>query len=148
MVGCYGKTTTPLIPGGYVQVGSELWRALSTGPNIDEEEEVVVIEVKRLTLFVAPLPDEKETCIQLEPELSACIETKARREYQKTVNELLEKDDSEELQEKAELLRLFLESTNFGKLRSQYENYIIEGKRVKFTLYWQQGKPEYEMQII
>ena len=59
MVGCCGKTTTPLIPGGYVQVGSELWRALSTGPNIDEDEEIIVVEVKRLTLLVIPLPDAK-----------------------------------------------------------------------------------------
>ena len=57
MVGCHGKTTTPLVPGGYVQVGSELWRASSTGPNIDEDEEVIVVEVKRLTLFVVSLPD-------------------------------------------------------------------------------------------
>jgi len=61
MVGCHGKTTTPLAPGGYVQVGSELWRASSTGPNIDEEEEVIVVEVKRLTLLVIPLPDTKDS---------------------------------------------------------------------------------------
>ena len=57
MVGCCGKATTPLTPDGYVRVEGELWRAVSTGPNIDEGDEVVVAEVKRLTLFVAPLPD-------------------------------------------------------------------------------------------
>lgn len=85
--------------------------------------------------------------IELEPELSACIETRARREYQKTFNELLEQDDNEGLQEKLELLRLFLESTDFGKLRSEYENYLVAGKRVKFILQLANGKPEYKIQI-
>jgi len=57
MVGCYGRATMPLAPDGYVRVAGELWRALSTGPNIDGGDEVVVVEVKRLTLFVAPLPN-------------------------------------------------------------------------------------------
>jgi len=86
--------------------------------------------------------------IELEPELSACIETKAKREYQKNLSRLLNKGNNKELQEKSELLRLFLESTDFGKLRSQYEQYLVQGKKVRFILYWQQGKPEYEMQII
>ena len=55
MVRCCGKATTPLAPDGYVQVEGELWRALSTGPNIDKGEEIVVVATKRLTLFVAPL---------------------------------------------------------------------------------------------
>jgi len=54
MVGCCGKATTPLAPSGYVQVEGELWRASSTGPNIDKGDEIVVVEVERLTLFVAP----------------------------------------------------------------------------------------------
>ena len=87
------------------------------------------------------------TRIELEPELSACIETKAKREYQKNLSRLLNKGNKG-FQEKAELLRLFLESTDFGKLRSQYEQYLVQGKKVRFILYWQQGKPEYEMQII
>ena len=86
--------------------------------------------------------------IELEPELSACIETKAKREYQKNLSRLLNKGNNKELQEKSELLRLFLESTDFGKLRSQYEQYLVQGKKVRFILYWQQGKPKYEMQII
>jgi len=57
MVGCCGKATTPLAPDGYVQVQGELWRALSTGPNVDEGDEIVIVEVKRLTLIVAPVPN-------------------------------------------------------------------------------------------
>lgn len=51
------KATTPLAPDGYVQVQGELWRALSTGANIEESEEIVAVEIRRLTLFVAPLSD-------------------------------------------------------------------------------------------
>jgi len=54
MVGCYGEATTLLAPDGYVKVEGELWRALSTGANIHKGDEIVVVEVNRLTLFVAP----------------------------------------------------------------------------------------------
>ena len=57
MVGCNGEAATPLAPKGYVQVKGELWRALSTERNIDKGEEVVVIEIKKLTLLVKPLPN-------------------------------------------------------------------------------------------
>ena len=55
MIGCRGRATTPLASDGYVRVEGELWRALSTGPNIDKGSQIVVVEVNRLTLFVAPL---------------------------------------------------------------------------------------------
>lgn len=57
MVGSLGKAATPLVPNGYVQVEGELWRALSTGPNIDEGDKIVIVEVKRLTLIVAHVPN-------------------------------------------------------------------------------------------
>ena len=62
MAGRCGKATTPLAPEGYVRVGDELWRAMSTGPNIGEGDDIVVMEVKRLTLFVAP--DTKQPQLQ------------------------------------------------------------------------------------
>ena len=54
MVGCYGKATAPLAPNGYVRVEGELWSASSTEPNMDEGDEIVIVDIKRLTLFVAP----------------------------------------------------------------------------------------------
>jgi membrane-bound ClpP family serine protease len=57
MVGCHGKASMLLAPDGYVQVNGELWRALSTGPNIDKGDEIVVVEVRRLTLIVAHVPN-------------------------------------------------------------------------------------------
>ena len=61
MVGCCGKAATSLAPDGYVQVEGELWSAWSTGPNIDEGDEIVVVEVRRLTLVVAPLSNNSHT---------------------------------------------------------------------------------------
>ena len=55
LVGCCGKATTPLTPKGYVQVNGELWRALSSDMSINEGDEIVVLELNRLTLRVAPL---------------------------------------------------------------------------------------------
>ena len=55
MVGCFGRATTPLNPGGYVQVQGELWHALSSDTHINEGDDVVVVKVNKLTLHVAPL---------------------------------------------------------------------------------------------
>ena len=60
MVGCCGKTTTPLTPDGYVQVSGELWHAFSSDTNINEGEDIVVVELDRLTLRVAPLQAPKK----------------------------------------------------------------------------------------
>ena len=54
LVGCCGKATTPLIPEGYVKVNGELWRALSSDTSINEGDDIVVVELDRLTLRVAP----------------------------------------------------------------------------------------------
>ena len=42
--------------------------------------------------MVRLLEEIKQMNIEIEPELSACIETKAKREYQETLSELLKKD--------------------------------------------------------
>jgi len=59
IVGRCGKTTTPLTPDGYVQVNGELWHAFSSDTNINEGEDIVVVELDRLTLRVAPLQASK-----------------------------------------------------------------------------------------
>jgi len=46
------------------------------------------------------------------------------------------------------MLRLFIESADFNKLRSESEKHLLEGKRVKFILHLEEGKPKYEMKII
>jgi membrane protein implicated in regulation of membrane protease activity len=52
LVGARCVTSTPLSPVGYIRVGNELWRAHSISGHIDAEVEVVVAEVKGLTLYV------------------------------------------------------------------------------------------------
>ena len=86
-------------------------------------------------------------CVELEPELSACVETKAKRQYEQLLGELLLKGEEKRLGEKLEILRLFLESTDFSKLRNEYEKHLLEGNKVKFILYLVNGNPKYEMRI-
>ena len=77
------------------------------------------------------------------------METKAKQEFQKTLSKLLNnEEEAGELEEKAEILRLFLESTDFSKLRREYEKHLIAGRGVKFILHLVKGKPEYEIKII
>jgi hypothetical protein len=84
--------------------------------------------------------------IELKPNLSSCIETLSKREYEQTLNLLLKKGSvDEELGERLEVLRLFLESTDFGPLRSQYEGYLTEGKKVTFLIYPEEGKVSYKL---
>jgi membrane-bound ClpP family serine protease len=58
IVGCCGKATTPLTPDGYVQINGELWHAFSNDTGINEGDDIVVVEMDRLTLRVA-LPTKK-----------------------------------------------------------------------------------------
>ena len=55
--------------------------------------------------------------------------------------------EDKKLKEKIELLKAFLESTDFKKLRSQSERYLVEGKKVKFVICWKESKPSYEMMV-
>ena len=85
-------------------------------------------------------------CIELFPNLSHCIETVAKEEYWNSVNKFMEDEqEDKELQQRIELLKAFLESMDFKKLRRESESYLIQGKTVKFVIYWESGKPSYEM---
>ena len=90
----------------------------------------------------------KEILVELGPSLSSCIETLAKREYEKTLSAILKAGtEDEELCEKWEVLRLFLESTDFGTLRSRYERLLEGGKRVKFGIYSSEGKVGYGITV-
>ena len=84
-------------------------------------------------------------CVELKPSLSSCIETLSKKEYEQTLSLLLKEGHAEdELGEKLEALRLFLESADFGQLRSQYEGYLTEGRKIKFMIYSKEGKVSYQ----
>jgi membrane-bound ClpP family serine protease len=70
IIGRCGKATTPLTPDGYVQVDGELWHALSIDTNINEGDDIVVVELDRLTLRVAPFSGTRiEAAVNPETEL-------------------------------------------------------------------------------
>jgi hypothetical protein len=85
-------------------------------------------------------------CIELKPNLSSCIETLSKREYERTLNLLLKEGRvDEKLGERLEILRLFLQSADFSHLRSQYEGFLIEGREVTFLIYPEEEKVSYKL---
>jgi len=86
--------------------------------------------------------------IELVPDLEHCVETLARKKYAELTRILLEKEaGDEETGEKLEILRLFLETADFKKLRAESEKYLAEGKIVRFTVYLENGVPGCQMQV-
>ena len=87
-------------------------------------------------------------CVELFPSLSHCIETVAKEEYWSVVNKFMEgEQEDKELQQRIELLKAFLEAMDFRKLRRESEKHLIQGKTVKFVIYWESGKPSYDMVV-
>ena len=87
--------------------------------------------------------------IELVPDLSHCIHTVTKREYEDTLRQLLSAEDgNKKLGKKLELLTILLKEIDFKQLRSESEKYIMEGKKVKFVFYLKNNVPEYEIQVI
>ena len=86
--------------------------------------------------------------IELIPDLTCCIETVARREHAAGLKQLLTPGKgTRELEEKLEILRLFLERADFRQLRSESERQLTEGKRVRFLVYLEESMPRYEIHV-
>jgi hypothetical protein len=86
--------------------------------------------------------------IELFPSLSRCIETTARDEFWNSANQYMEGGQKDKrLEDRIELLKAFLESADFKKLRSGSERHLMEGKRVRFVVGWKEGKPICEMAV-
>ena len=86
--------------------------------------------------------------VELRPNLSNCIETLSKKEYEQTLNlPLKEGSVDEKLGERLEVLRLFLESADFGHLRSQYEGYLTEGRQITFLIYSEEEKVSYKLVV-
>jgi hypothetical protein len=73
------------------------------------------------------------------------VETQARRLYNHSVSALLKTPDDPTLQEQLETLRLFLEQADFHKLRAESELLLLEGKKVTFTVWQEDGKARWQM---
>lgn len=86
--------------------------------------------------------------IDLVPSLSQCIETVAKKEYDDTVRQLLASGEHDrKLIEIVGLLKNFLETADFKRLRVESERHLVEGRYVKFVVYAEGGVPRYEMRI-
>ena len=86
--------------------------------------------------------------VELVPDLAHCIETVAKREYNETVRQLLAAGEGqEELRERIELLRVFLERMDFKKLRRESEKHLVQGRTVRFVVYLADGVPKYDMMV-
>jgi len=85
--------------------------------------------------------------IELVTGLNNCIETVAKREHAAVLRQLLRPGKgNKQLEEKLEILRLFLETADFTKLRSESERQLMAGRAVRFVVYLENGVPKHEMQ--
>jgi hypothetical protein len=86
--------------------------------------------------------------LELVPTLSQCIETVARKRHDETVRQLLTSGKhNRKLLETAALLKNFLETANFKKLRAESEALLTAGREVKFVLRFDSGTLTYEMRL-
>ena len=86
--------------------------------------------------------------IELVPDIEHCIETVARRENAAVSKQLLAPGQrNEELEDKLEILKLFLETADFKKLRAESEKQLIEGKIVRFVVSLENGISKCQMHV-
>jgi hypothetical protein len=85
--------------------------------------------------------------IKLKPSFSHCVETVAKREYERVLSLLLGGKQEDRLLDELELLRLFLESADLRKLRSRCEESLLAGKQIEFILRSSDGVSAYETEI-
>lgn len=87
------------------------------------------------------------TRIELLPNLSHCVETRAKQEYAAIMSGILSGDQSPGLDERLELLRAFLETADFSRLRRESQEHMIPGKKVKFVLSRLAGHSEWSVEM-
>jgi len=64
--------------------------------------------------------------VELIPDLSHCIETAAREEYEDMLKQLLgTRQANKGLQKRLEILKLFLQTADFKRLRTESKHYLI-----------------------
>jgi|YelNatPaOPRAMG01_1025707.scaffolds.fasta_scaffold123504_2 hypothetical protein len=87
--------------------------------------------------------------IALEPTLAHCIETQAKREYERLKRTLMEAEQPDDLTAaKLETLRSFLSGADFPRLRGEYEPYLVQGKKVRFVLRPSTEGAAFRMEVI
>jgi len=77
-----------------------------------------------------------------------CIKCLAEHELNNCLMELLRGEgDEKDLQQRYEMLLTFLKAPELQKLRDESEKYLAEGKNVRVTINFKNGKPKYELEI-
>ena len=73
--------------------------------------------------------------IEIIPDLVNCVQTKAKREYERVLGRLLREDGEDpHLEERLEVLRVFLETADFKSLRGRSEKVLLDGGTVSFKI--------------
>jgi len=86
--------------------------------------------------------------IELTPTLDHCIETTARQEFARNAADYMQAGERDvSLEQRIELLKMFLESADFRDLRTQSEPHLAQGKTVRFILSVQDGKANHTMKV-
>ncbi len=86
--------------------------------------------------------------IELNPTVTHCIESTAKRAYNELLAGYLAGDSPDkDTEERAGLLLEFLNTADFKQLRRKSEPYLLEGKKVTFTLFYRGNEAGYTMEI-
>lgn len=78
-----------------------------------------------------------------------CIKCLAEKELNNCLLELLRSGEerNQELEQKFEALVSFLRSPESKRLRDESERYLAQGKKVVVSIYFEDGKPKYELKV-
>jgi len=85
--------------------------------------------------------------IELIPNLEHCIETTAKKEYQRLMLEYLGGKGAPDFEDKIDMLRTFLETADFRKLRKESEAELLKNGKVKFILWMDKADLSYKMVV-
>ena len=88
------------------------------------------------------------TRIELFPDLSHCVETRAKQEYAATMSRIMSGDGSPKLEQQLELLKAFLEEADFRRLRRESEEHLTQLRKVKFVLSGSAGPGKWSAKMI
>jgi hypothetical protein len=80
--------------------------------------------------------------------MDACVETQAKQLYNRTLRELVRNPDDRLSQQRLETVKLFLQTADSSGLRKDSETHLVEGKKVVFTVWQENGKARWEMKVI
>jgi hypothetical protein len=86
--------------------------------------------------------------IELLPDLSHCVQTRARQEYGAAMTRIMSGDESTALEQRLKLLKAFLEEADFSRLRRESEEHLTQGRRVKFVLSGSAGAGKWSVRMI